>query len=178
LAERLLSEYIDNRLSARETMELDKHFAGCNSCTRALNETRRTVAIVSQSPAFSVSDEFVANLQARLAHVEPEPARRAWLGDLREALRLRARPLWATGLGASALAVVFVAMKPHEVQVAPVAQPSTKVAASRFVHTAKMHSIALAASDPFGDTAAANVAASIETPTTPPPADAQGGSVY
>ena len=176
-AESLLSEYIDNRLSARETWELDKHLAECNRCTRVLNETRRTVSLLSEAPSFSVSDDFTANLQARIARIEPAPARKAWLHDLREALRPRARPLWAAGLAVCALAIVVVVQNhpaSEMVESPGIAAPAG--ADTRFVQTARTHSIALAASDPFGDTAAANVAATVASPASA--ADSQSGPVY
>src|SRR5258708_37439088 len=72
----LLSEYIDNSLSARDTWEVDRHLAGCNGCTRALNELRRTVDIVAESARFEVSPDFISCLQSRLEGLEPSTERR------------------------------------------------------------------------------------------------------
>ena len=172
-AESLLSEYIDSTLSARETWELDKHLAGCNACTRLANEMRRTVSMLAEAPRFEVSDSFVANLQARIAGVEQEPPRRAWADSLRELFRPRVRPVWGAAMGTCALAALFLFQNaPHK---NPEQQkPSTT---ATLVQTARTQSIALAASDPFGDTAAASMAAnaamtvSATTNAQPTPSD-------
>src|SRR5437016_1749655 len=89
-----LSEYLDNALSARETWELDKHLAECNACTRLLNELRGTVQAVADAPRFEVSADFMETLNARLAKVEPKPARWAWIENIRALFRPRVLPAW------------------------------------------------------------------------------------
>src|SRR2546430_13920477 len=90
----LLSEYIDNRLSARDTWEVDKHLAACNPCSRALNEMRQTVRLVVDMPRFEVSVDFMERLQSRIESVRPEPQRAAWFAGLRELFRPRVLPGW------------------------------------------------------------------------------------
>jgi anti-sigma factor RsiW len=156
-AESLISEYIDSTLSARATWELDKHLAECHSCTRILNETRRTVRLLADAPAFHVSDEFMTSLQARIALVEQEPPRRAWMARFATLRRPSVRPVWGAAVATCALAaiVVFNAIPHPHPAVAPQANP-----AARLVQSARTQGIALAASDPFGDPAAASMAAS------------------
>src|SRR5438045_265717 len=50
----LLSEYIDNVLSARDTWEVDKHLAECNGCARVVNQMRQTVRLLAESDRFEV----------------------------------------------------------------------------------------------------------------------------
>lgn len=169
-AESLLSEYIDNALSARETWEVEKHLGLCNACTRLLNETRRTVNLLADAPRSEVSTDFVANLQARIANIEQEPARRAWVESLRELFRPRVRPVWGAAMAACGLVAVFVIQNISVHTPDPIA-PN---AATPLVQAARMQSIALAATDPFGDTAAASVAASAGSssqPASEPPAN-------
>ena len=158
----LLSEYIDNTLSARETWEVDRHLAECNSCNRALNEMRRTVGLVASSPRFEVSDDFMASLQVRLAGVEPSPARWAWLEGLRDLFRPRALPAWGAlgALGTAALA--FVMLVPRGPQI-PAAKLGVPVAEPAIVQSAARQNLALQAADPFADIAAANLSAHVST---------------
>jgi hypothetical protein len=160
-AESLVTEFIDNTLSARETWELDKHFAECNACTRLLNETRRTVALMAESPRFEVSDDFMANIQTRIAQVEQQPPKRAWGANLQELFRPRMRPLWGA-VGAACLLTAVVVMQRMPDATGPGAAAAIPTAA-RLVQSARTQSIALSASDPFGDTAAATMAASATT---------------
>src|SRR5258708_2937961 len=110
--EPLLSEYIDNSLSARNTWEVDRHLADCNSCSRALNELRRTVDIVADSAQFAVSPDFMAGLQSRLAGLEPAPERRAWISWVRELFRPRVLPAWGAAAATCALAVIILTSRP------------------------------------------------------------------
>src|SRR5437667_11844587 len=104
----LLSEYMDNSLSARSTWEVDRHLSECHYCTRTLNELRRTASLLSEAPRAQVSDYFVLNLQAKLAGVEPAPPRNAWIAGVRQLLRPRALPAWGAAVATCALAVVLI----------------------------------------------------------------------
>jgi anti-sigma factor RsiW len=161
----LLSEYIDNALSARATWEVDKHLAACHHCTRMLNEMRRTVEAVASAPRFEVSGDFMEKLQARLANVEPEPPRRAWLNALEEVFRPRLRPVWGAALGTCALAVVMMISSKTPVVEHPVTSGPSVPAMPAMVTVAQTQNIALTANDPLGDAAAASMQASSESMT-------------
>src|SRR4051812_42539676 len=90
----MLSEYIDNVLSARDTWEVDKHLADCNTCGRALNELRQTVRLLGETTRFEVEPEFMQKLQSRIATLEPERPRSAWVANLHDLFRPRALPAW------------------------------------------------------------------------------------
>lgn len=176
-AESLVTEFIDNTLSARETWELDKHFAECNACMLILNETRRAVALLSGAPRFEVSDDFISNLQARIVKVDQQPAKRAWVENLRELFRPRVRPLWGVVGAACLLMALVIAQRVPDAPRTDVTAASSPTA--RLVQTARMQSIALSASDPFGDTAAASVAASATANSGLSGApEASSGSIY
>ena len=171
----LLSEYIDNALSARATWEVDKHLAECHHCTRMLNEMRRTVEALAAAPRFEVSGEFMERLQSRLANVEPEPPRSAWLSGLGAMFRPQLRPLWGAALGTCALAgVMFISMKPVVEPPKPV-PPSLGV--PPMVSVAQTQNIALTANDPLGDAAAASMQASMQVTGASEPAP-NGEGVY
>jgi anti-sigma factor RsiW len=151
----LLSEYIDNVLSARDTWEVDKHLAVCNPCTRALNEMRRTVDLLASAPRFEVSTDFMEKLQGRISALEPKPSRGAWLASLREAFRPRVLPAWGAAMAVCALALIaFVPPK------APTPPPPQN---GEIAQTVKSQNVALAASNPLGDPAAALLANSTES---------------
>jgi anti-sigma factor RsiW len=153
-----LSEYIDNALSARDTWEVDKHLADCNACTRALNEMRQTVSILTEAPRFEVSSDFMEKLHARIAVIEPEPPRVTWLASVRELFRPRVLPAWGAAMGACALALIMLMPR------TPVAVGGkifdSKPQPVSLVQTARNQNVALAATNPLGDPAAAALVAS------------------
>ena len=165
IAEGLLSEYIDDALSARDTLAVEKHLAECHGCTRLLNETRRTVGLLAGAQRFDLSSEFAEKLQERLAGVEQHPARMAWVESLHALFRPRVLPIWGAAAGACALIVLVVAT--GSLRVHPRATGLPASTGARIVQTARVQSIALAASDPFGDTAAASVAANAANSAAP-----------
>jgi anti-sigma factor RsiW len=152
----LLSEYIDNVLSARDTWEVDKHLALCNPCTRVLNEMRRTVDVLGAAPRFEVSTDFMDKLQGRIAALESPRPRRAWFANLQDLFRPRVLPAWGAAMAACALAVIiFVPSKP------PVEPPPLQK--SELAQTVTSQNVALAASNPLGDPAAALLADGAES---------------
>lgn len=153
-AEPRLSEYIDNRLSARETLEVERHLAECHSCTRALNELRRTVTLVSSAPALSVSEDFMAGLQSRLQGLEPAPAPRAWMQNLASLFRPRALPVWGAAAGVAALGFMLLLPKNQGLKTEVIPIMGSAVARS-----AGNQNVAISASDPFADIGASNLAA-------------------
>ena len=83
----LLSEYIDNTLSARQVWEVEKHLAVCKECGQASRQMQETVSLLRGAARFDTGDDFMARLHARLDDVSPEPARRQSVAErTREAL--------------------------------------------------------------------------------------------
>jgi anti-sigma factor RsiW len=158
-AKPLISEYIDNSLSARDTWELDKHFAECNPCALQLNEMRETVNVLAAAPRFEVPNDFMAKLQGRISALEPETPRQTWITNLREFFRPGfVRPAWGAALGTAALALIILFPRPS-VTTAPqgvIAPPMDH----NLVSVTRTQNISMAASDPLGDTAAASMAGS------------------
>jgi len=158
-AKPLISEYIDNSLSARDTWELDKHFAECNPCARQLNEMRETVSVLAAAPRFEVPNDFMAKLQGRLSALEPETPRQTWLTNLREFFRPGfIRPAWGAALGTAALALIVLFPRPSVTENKTGVVPQTMDHA--LVTVTRTQNISMAASDPLGDTAAASMAGS------------------
>lgn len=155
----LLSDYIDNALPARQTWEVEKHLASCPDCAHQLRQMQSTVQALRTAPAFVVGDDFMAKLHARLDVLEPKPSflqsLRARMADLNSSLRIR--PLPTLGLS-MALALVFgVAWFNTPPPSEPtIALPSHSGEAFR----QQLHNnVALIASDPLQDPAAANLEA-------------------
>jgi anti-sigma factor RsiW len=155
--EPLLSEYIDNRLSARQTIEVERHLAECNACARSLNELRRTVSLVGDSARLSVSEDFMRNLQSRLEGLQPNPAPRAWLESVRSLFRPRILPVW--GAAAAAAAIAVIVLMPQNPEIVGVSRPARKPNISAIA--ASHQNVAISASDPFADIASANLAAHV-----------------
>jgi anti-sigma factor RsiW len=152
-AQPLLSEYIDNALSARDTWEVDKHLTDCHACTRLLNELRQTARVVADAPRFEVSPDFMERLHARIAALEPEPPRRAWASNLRALLRPRILPAWGAAMAASVWA--FTLLLPPR-SPAPILPPVAEMTVTQ-VQMAKIQYATLSASDPLADLTAANL---------------------
>src|SRR5579859_3667904 len=86
-AGRLLSDYVDGMLSARETWEVEKHLAACPECAAAAKQIHATVELLHTSERFETGNDFMAKLHARLDRLDPEPARsRTPLDVLRDGL--------------------------------------------------------------------------------------------
>jgi anti-sigma factor RsiW len=147
----MLSEYIDNTLSARDMLQVEAHVADCNACARSLNEMRQTVRLVAELPRFEVGADFMQSLQTRLAAVEPEPSRPAWIDGIRQLFRPRAIPVW----GAAVCGAVLVAVIPRPSSVPGEGTIATASSGPSIVQTARNQSVALAAANPLGDPAAA-----------------------
>jgi anti-sigma factor RsiW len=150
-AQPLLSEYIDNALSARATFEVEKHLADCHECARALNEMRRTVDLVAQGPRFEVSGDFMDRLEARLRDLTPRQER--WAFGMPALWRPRLAPAFGTAVAACALgAVLFLARPGRPPAPGPSLQPTS-------VQDAVRQNVAIAATDPFADIGTANLTA-------------------
>ncbi len=150
-----LSEFLDNKLSARDTWEVDLHLADCHECTRVLNEMRRTVDLLAGAPRYEVSGDFIQNLQNRIGGMEPAAPRWAWVEAVRSALRPRALPALGAALATCALAIVLLIPRPP---VPPGPQPNSPQNTPEVRH-ATGASVALSATDPFADLGVANLAA-------------------
>lgn len=155
-----LSEYIDNRLSARGTLEVERHISDCHSCTRALNELRRTVALLNESPERAVSADFMANLQSRLNGLEPAPTPRAWMQNIASLFRPRVLPVWGAAAAMAGLAIVMMIPRTPEISTDVIGIRPADVTAAQ---TASHQNLAISVSDPFADIGASNLAAHATT---------------
>src|SRR5437016_11161807 len=72
----LLSDYVDNTLSARQAWNVEKHLADCPACTALSQELRATVRLLQATPHLDTADDFMAKLHARLDTVEPATFRK------------------------------------------------------------------------------------------------------
>lgn len=156
----LLSEYVDNALSARDTWEVERHLSICHECTRMVNELRRIVAVLSEAPRYEVSPDFMERLQARLFALEPEPTRKTWGDYLGHLFRPRALPAWGAGLAYTVLLLmIWLLPRSSGVQNGLPNVDAGPSVEGRLIQVAKTQNVVLAASDPFEDLAAANLAA-------------------
>lgn len=156
-----LSEYVDNTLPARQAWEVERHLAACPACAQIARELETTVKLLRGMPRRDTGEEFMARLHARLDRLEASAGpfqlglQPLYLWQiLQERLRAARRP--ALGLGLAAAGMILLWAAPHFLRengsMAPV---GTSVVTPEILH----HSVALAASDPFEDPAAANLAA-------------------
>lgn len=83
--EKWILPYVDGRMEARELRQAEEHLAACAECGRRVREFRAVSELLGEMPRIMPSEEFDAQLQARIA-VEAE--RRHWWGWLIAAPRV------------------------------------------------------------------------------------------
>lgn len=161
-----LAEYVDNTLSARQVWEVEKHLTDCTHCTTLAHELQATVALLKTVERRDTGDDFMAKLHARLDELEPEVTRqraplsgiRDWVTGMRESLRVHRLPALGLGVASTALiAILTFPRAPQETPMVPPVAPAPVVIASETLH----RNVALTASNPFDDPAAANLAAHV-----------------
>ncbi|MCW3097106.1 MAG: putative zinc-finger [Chthonomonadaceae bacterium] len=157
--EPLLSDYLENALSAREVWEVEKHLTACPACTQLSQQMQATVHVLRSADRYDTGDDFMAKLHARLDDLEPEPARSRSLGDMAQnwLVSLRAGmhtwhvPALATGFAAATLFLVVhgnLSIGPPKAVVPLVAE--------RVVQNEDLsRQVAFVASNPFDDPVAA-----------------------
>ncbi|MFQ5860281.1 MAG: anti-sigma factor family protein [Dehalococcoidia bacterium] len=95
LAFELLSEYLDGRLEPRQRQRVEEHLATCARCREELEGLRGTVELLRQTPPYALPRSLVfTEAPTRPPAPVPSPL----------------RPVWATGLAASAAALLFTAI--------------------------------------------------------------------
>jgi hypothetical protein len=156
-----MTDYMDNRLSARQMWMVEKHLAQCAECARLTQEITATVQLMQSMERLDTGDAFMAKLHARLDAVEPERARRQspltsvrdWLEGAFETLRVRRAPALGLGVGMAALFALFLIPR------TPINNPETPSnPPTAIVNTEPLRrNVALSASNPFEDPAAANL---------------------
>jgi anti-sigma factor RsiW len=67
--------YVDGRLKAGERLEMEKHLAGCATCTLRVNEFRAVSSLLDELPVIEPSPAFDIRVRARVA---AEPAKQSW----------------------------------------------------------------------------------------------------
>jgi len=164
--ERLLSDYADGTLSARETWEVEKHLAACQECTAAARQMQTTIDLLRTSDRFDTGDDFMAKLHTRLDGLDsqsphsrsPLNGLRDWLAGVGVILRTRRTPALSLGValaGVAALAVLAqpLWMHPGEVPALDSVRPNFQV------QQTLERQVAASASDPLGDAAAERLTA-------------------
>lgn len=158
--QQMLSDYVDNTLSAHDVWKVEKHLAECGACTAHARQLQATVRLLRTTERHDTGGDFMARLHARLDGLEPERPRRNplwdslqdWLAGMRAPLQLRRVPALSLGLAMAALLFVVVVNRP---------QGDNKVAATvlPIASDSLQRHVALSASNPFDDPVAANLEA-------------------
>jgi anti-sigma factor RsiW len=159
--ESMLSEYVDNTLSARDTWEVEKHLAECAACTQLSHRTRETIQLLHIAETLDASDQFMANLHARLDTLGPVPARRTpatvvreWLYEIRQHVNTRPIQTLSVGMASFVLAALLFSGRTGPVVGPPISSTVEKVS-----QEALDRHVAVTASNPFDDPVAAKLEA-------------------
>jgi anti-sigma factor RsiW len=181
----LLSDYVDNTLSARQVWEVEKHLADCADCAETARQLQATVRLLRATERLDTADDFMAKLHARLDGLEPEPApSRFGLGalfdglrGLREAVQRHRVPAFGLGISAAALTAVLVFSRSGVTTTdsGPVLPPTLPRLAGQLPNAGDSlkRNVALVASNPFDDPVAANLEAHSELSDAGTPAETE-----
>lgn len=155
---KLLSEHVDGKLSARLTIEIEQHIEQCHACAALANDLRKTVHVLGNMPRLELLSNFDDALAARLAKVTPATRRHACLTDLVATLRIRRIPILASaGALCATTAIALLTVPPYRAPMPPA--PMETMAAQPVAQAVQNQHMALTATDPLEDVAAANLAA-------------------
>lgn len=94
IIDRLLSSYLDGRVTARERELVEAHLPSCVQCRTRLEGMRHTVAFLKRMPQAEVPRSFVFG-RPPVAETIRSPWRKL-------------APVWTSGLAAAVVAVLFV----------------------------------------------------------------------
>ena len=104
-AQQRLEAYLGGEMEDRERTRLERHFASCTKCDRALERARQMRAVLRREMAPPVPDGFHARLMAR---AREHAGRRRWSERILRPFGWR--PAMPVGLRAAAAAGVIVAL--------------------------------------------------------------------
>ena len=161
----LLSEFVDERLSAAEAWSVQTHLSECAACGHVCRELEALRQALQVLPVRRPSGSFDAALAQRLALTRRPTPRQSWLDRLALPSRRpspRLRPAFALGVALTAVGGVLLW---------PAHAPAPDLAAGPSVHSADHAFVADcvaqrrrdAAGEPLADLAAQNLAGHLDT---------------
>lgn len=130
-AEELFSSFVEDELSQRERRTLENHLADCPRCSRAVEEIRATVDLLTALPSYETGPAFEEEVMDRIRSGEAlRPGIVEWITERVSGAWLR--PVFLSGAAACALYIAFLVggaymSSPSPVATSPTA-PSTKIA--------------------------------------------------
>ena len=109
-AESLFSAFLEDELNQKERRFLESHLLSCRSCTASMRELKASMDLCGALPIVETSPHFEEDLMARIRSGEAmRPSIVEWLRGL--VTIEHARPFALAGAGASAVLVVFTALR-------------------------------------------------------------------
>jgi anti-sigma factor RsiW len=133
-AEELFSSFVEDELSQRERRTLENHLADCPRCSRAVEELRTTVDLLTALPSYETGPAFEEEVMDRIRSGEAlRPGIVEWISERLSAGWLR--PVFLSGAAACALYIAFLVgsaymTSPNPDRIASVTPPAAKTAAS------------------------------------------------
>ena len=174
----LIAAYVEDALSVREAMNIERHLTGCATCSQLVTEMKATVHLLRNSERYDTSHDFMAKLHASLDAVEPEPLTlksrlggfTEWLGNSRR--NVTRTPALGFGLATAALGLGLLVARPTATPVPDATKAAT--VAPKASSESLQRDVALSSNNPFDDPAAANLTAHSALDET---SDSDGGSL-
>lgn len=175
----LLSEFVDERLSAADAWQVQTHLSECAACAQTCRDWEALRRTLQALPTRQPSANFDAALAQRLALTRRPAPNRTWIDRIAQPFRrpaLLLRP--ALALSVALAAVGGVLLRPAQ---PPASNRSTAVAVHSADHAFVADCVAQrrrdAAGEPLADLAAQNLAGHLDNPVSgeqsPAPADSE-----
>ena len=128
-AEELFSSFVEDELSQRERRTLENHLADCPRCSRAVDELRATVDLLTALPSYETGPAFEEEVMDRIRSGEAlRPGIVEWITERVSGAWLK--PVFLSGAAACALYIAFLVggaylASPSSVAKSPTASSAT-----------------------------------------------------
>jgi len=149
----LISEYIDDALDPRRSVEIDRHLASCPDCRQIADDFRANKSVMASMPLRQTSSGFDAALAQRLAAINQQKAKRSWLAGIAEALRPSRSNVWRPAF-ATMTAVTIVGSTIFALRVQtppPTVRPTTSAAELALIQQCVVQHRSYAEAQPLND---------------------------
>lgn len=153
----LSTDYMDDALSAREVIDVEKHLNSCSMCASLFHQSRELTELLHAAPRLDTSKDFMNSLHGRLDNLDPQATSRRstlsvlqdWLADFNITFNQLRAPAAGMGFAVVLLTILFFAQS----NIRPGVKHNSQRPSSETMHSI----VSSAANNPFADPAAENL---------------------